>query len=291
MNFKDIWQKKKPSISFEFYPAQTEKGTIKLQSTIMELLVLQPDFLSVTFGAGGSSRQGSLELLQFMKKRTDIPLTGYLAAYGLSREELGESASRYQSEGIDALFAIRGDVPQEDPMPPHPQGCPYAVDLLRLIRQHTTIPVGVAAYPEGHFQAHSKQDDWRRLVEKINAGADFVITQYFYDNGDFYALRDYLRQQGVSQPILAGIMPIYNVKLTHALAERCGARIPEHIEKKLAAIPAEDKEALNGLGVELAVAQCRDLLNNGVDGLHFYTMDRSQSVSAILEKLGNTGIV
>ncbi len=287
----NIWKRNKPSISFEFYPAQTEKGTARLKDVISELLTLSPDFMSVTFGAGGSSRKGSLELLQHLRKKSDIHLTGYLAAYGLGREELADIAGRYQAEGVNALLAVRGDIPQDNPLPPHPLGCPHAADLVRLMRRNINIPVGVAAYPEGHVETDSREKDWSRLLEKISCGAEFIITQYFYDNRDFFTLRDFLLKHDIKIPILAGIMPIYNSKTTYNLAQKCGATIPGPVRLEMDKIEAEDKESMNAFGVELALTQCRELLKNGVDGLHFYTMNRSQSTSSILKKLREERLV
>ena len=285
MTFLDLWNRGKPTLSFEFYPGQSEKSTLKLQKTISELLSLEPDFLSVTFGAGGSSRSGSLELLRYIRQQSSRPLVGYLAAYGLDRSELAAIASRYETEGVDALLAIRGDIPADHSILPHANGCPRASDLLLTLKKSCRLPIGVAAYPEGHVDAPDVQTDWNHLLEKIGCGADFIITQYFYDNDDFYRLQDFLHNNQVTIPLLAGIMPIYNIKLSYSLAEKCGAKIPMNIRKKLDSLATEDKESIQALGLEIALMQCRDLLDHGVDGLHFYTMDRSSSVQAILQTL------
>lgn len=291
MPFTDLWTRQAPTLSFEFYPGHNEKSTIKLHETIKTLLSLCPDFMSVTFGAGGTSRGGSLELLKQIRFMTTVQLVGYIAAYGLSQEELGRIALTYQQIGVDALFAIRGDIPQENPIPPHPQGCSYAADLVKVIKNRSPLPIGVAAYPDGHVEATDRMQDWERLVDKIRSGADYIITQYFYDNAAFYALRDFLRSQGIKIPILAGIMPIYSSKLTFSLAEKCGAHLPKALKMRIQSIAPDDKEAIHNLGCELALDQCRDLIAKGVDGLHFYTMDRSPSVMAIVTGLRQEGLL
>ena len=151
--------------------------------------------------------------------------------------------------------------------------------------------MGIAAYPEGHVEAGSRVRDWEKLLEKVSKGGEFIITQFFYDNRDYYSLRTFLHDHGVKVPILAGIMPIYSIRLTRTLAEKCGASIPEKIRLGMETVPPEDKEAVTEFGVNLALEQCRDLLKNNVDGLHFYTMDRSQSIRKILLQLKKEKLV
>jgi len=283
--FGDLWCGGKPTISFEFYPARSEKGAVKLRQVIDELMALAPDFVSVTFGAGGSSRQGSAQLLGELVAEKNCLVFGYLAACGLSTAELCAVINDYTTAGAASIFCVRGDKPEIEGFTPAPDSFAHAADLVRLARQACSLPLGVAAYPEGHIEAINRETDWRYLEQKVACGADYIISQYFYDNCFFYELRDHLRKNGINVPLIAGIMPIYSAKLTRSLAERCGARLSDEIEAAFTRIDPEDKAGLEAFGIDLAVRQCRDLLQNGVDGLHFYTMDRSSSVRAILTGL------
>jgi len=283
--FSELWRDGKPSISFEFYPARTEKGEAKLQETIDDLLGLSPDFASVTFGAGGSSREGSAQLLRSLLARNKTLVIGYLAAFGLAPADLKAVIDDYAAAGAASIFCVRGDEPEVEGFIPAHDCLPHAADLVCLARQNCPLPLGVAGYPEGHVEAKDRESDWRFLGEKVSRGASYVISQYFYDNRYFYEFRDHCRKTGVTVPILAGVMPIYSAKLTRSLAGRCGAALTGEIEAAFACIDPEDKAGLEAFGVDLAVRQCRDLLAQGVDGLHFYTMDRSTSIRAILDRL------
>ena len=291
MPLSRIWNNHKPTLSFEFYPAHSPKAQENLRKAAHKLLALRPDFVSVTFGAGGSTREGSRDLIAHLASQGEIPVVGYLASWGLSAGELEELALSWQQIGASAIFCIRGDIPAENPCPPHPEGFSHASELIAFLRDKVALPLGAAAYPEGHVQSSRRETDWDYLIHKARQGAQFIITQYFYDNADFHTFREYCRTRGMNQPILAGIMPIYHPTLPLTLAEKCGANIPIHLREELAHLDPEDRPALNTWGVNLALAQCRDLLTNGVDGLHFYTMDRSLSVLPIVTTLREEGLL
>ena len=291
MSLTRIWNRNRPSLSFEFYPAHSPKSLANLHKVADKLLELAPDFVSVTFGAGGSTREGSRELIAHLVGRSSVPVVGYLASWGLAARELEDLALTWRKLGASALFCIRGDVPEDHPCPPHPEGFTHASELIAFLADKVDLPLGGAAYPEGHVQAASREEDWEWLLHKAVSGADFIITQYFYDNRDFYAFREYCRSHGMNKPILAGIMPIYHPTLPLTLADKCGATILQTLRESLGRLDPEDRPALNAWGVNLALAQCRDLLANGVDGLHFYTMDRSLSVLPIVTTLREEGLL
>ena len=292
MKIIELWKEgKDPTLSFELFPARTEKGTRTLDRVIDKLLLLNPDFVSVTFGAGGSSRSGSFELvrkLQTLKVERILP---YVASFGLSSVELEAVIDDYLSLGIDSFLCIRGDEPEETDLGPHPDGFGYASEFINHVagKYPDSVAFGAAGYPEGHIDADSRESDWDFLKRKVDNGARFLIANYFFDNAFFYQFRDGCAKRGIEVPLIAGIMPIFNVKLLKSLSAKCGASIPESLQAGLAAIDVEDKAAVQQFGMTFARVQCEDLLKNKVDGLHFYTMDKSKSVVAIVEGLREQG--
>jgi methylenetetrahydrofolate reductase (NADPH) len=293
MPLTDLWKPgRRPSLSFELFPARTPAGKDKLWATIDELDALAPDFFSVTFGAGGSTRDGSRELVAWLKQRKGREVLAYFAGYGLPPSEVSAVLDAYRDLGVENVLVVRGDEPRDAPdFKPHPDSYPYASDLVAFIRPRYPFCLGVAGYPEKHVQAVSRDSDLNVLKRKLDLGAEFVIANYFYDNRYFAQFRDLCRARGISVPILAGIMPIYSVQLTEALATTCGATIPASVRARLASLPAGDKEAVSAYGVELAIEQCRGLLRDGVAGLHLYTMDRSASAKAIVTRLRAEGLL
>lgn len=292
MSFRNLWQnRKKPTISFEFFPPRDEKGADKLDKVIEGLAELEPDFVSVTFGAGGSTREGSYQLVKKLREERGLRVLPYLAAYGLSPSEVDGIVSAYRNLGTDAIFAIRGDQPEDAGITAHPEGFPHASDLIAYLRGRFPLIMGCAAYPEGHVDAESKEKDLERLKFKVEQGAHFIITQYVYDTRMFLDFRRRCRDMGITIPILAGIMPVYSIKMTENLAAMCGATIPPHMAAALRQLPPEDKDAAAEYGIELAVEMCRELLKHDIDGFHFYTMDRAKSVAAILSRLSHEGLL
>ncbi|MBN1982151.1 MAG: methylenetetrahydrofolate reductase [Chitinivibrionales bacterium] len=286
--FRQFWNHKKPTVSFEFFPARTEKAEVKLQEVLPRLFSLKPDFVSVTFGAAGSSAEGSLRLLRQFIGMKSCAVVGYIAAYGLSAQRLGAIANEYAQAGADSIFCIRGDQPQEGDgtqISPHPEGFTYASEFVDYLKPRCALPIGVAGYPEGHRDTPDKQQDCYFLKRKVDAGAAYIITQYFYENDYFFDFTRRCRSIGITVPIIAGVMPIYSVKMTQSLSALCATSIPSSISVDLAAMNPDDKGAIEEYGVNAAVKQCKELLQTGVDGLHFYTMDRSQSVERIIKQL------
>lgn len=291
MKLTDLWKRsEKPTLSFELFPAKTEKAAQRLEKAIGELANLTPDFVSVTFGAGGSTRAGSYQLLEKLKQDQGLEVLGYFAGYGLGPEVITASLDSYQRLGIENILIVRGDIPREDEgFTPHPDSFQHANELLDFVRPKYDFCIGVAAYPEGHIEAESLDSDLDYLKQKADLGAEFIITNYAYDNRYFFDFVSRARAAGINLPILPGVMPIYTAKMTNFLARLCGATITQEIKEGLAAIPEEDKAAVLDFGIEYAYLQCRGLLEAGVPGVHVYTMDRSKSVVEILTKLRNEG--
>jgi methylenetetrahydrofolate reductase (NADPH) len=293
MKLSEIWQtKKKPTISFELYPARNEKAEGKLQGVIDKLAACEPDLVSVTFGAGGKTRRGTHELVRRLKEEKQLEVLGYFAGYGLGPDDITSVLDGYRDLGVDNLLVVRGDVPEDDGFTPHPGSMAHASDLLGFVRSKGyDFFLGAAGYPEVHREAPSREKDLAYLKLKVEHGAEFIITQYVYDNELFFDFTARCEAAGIDVPIIAGVMPIYTLKMTESLARMCGATIPDRIRQGLELLPPESKAAVTEFGIALAIKQCRGLLRAGVPGLHFYTMDRARSVLAIVEQLRRDGLL
>ncbi len=285
-------KKEKPVISFEFSRAKTEKAALNLDKALDNLAKAKPDYVSVTFGAGGSTRDGSFQLVEKLKNEKKFNVVAYIAGVGLGPDDLTSVLDKFKTLGIETIFAIRGDEPQGDAeFKPNPDAKKYASELISFIREKYDFCIGAAGYPEGHLEAESMEKDIEYLKLKQENGAEYIVAQYFYDNQFFYDYVDRCRAAGITVPIIPGIMPIYTAKMTEMLAKVCGTAIPDGVSQGLAKIPSDDKGAIVQFGIDLATQQCRDLLKHGVDGLHFYTMNRSKSVITILDTLKNEGLL
>ncbi|MDD5570517.1 MAG: methylenetetrahydrofolate reductase [Bacteroidales bacterium] len=286
MKLTDIWKsRQKPTISFELFPPRTEKTAENLEKTIDVLADLKPDFVSVTFGAGGSNRDGSLQLARKLKHDKKLEVITYFAGYGLGPDDITSVLNNYREIGIENILAVRGDKPEDENFKPHTESFSHANELVKFIKPKYDFCLGVAGYPEKHIEAASKEKDMEYLKLKVDEGAEFIMANYFYDNNFFFDFVERCRKNGINLPILPGIMPVYSIKMMEMLASICGATITENLRKGIAALPEGDKEALTSFGIEFAAAQCSALLKTNVPGLHFYTMDRSESVAGILSKL------
>ncbi len=287
MKVTDLWSAgSKPTISFELFPPRSPKAADKLEQAIDELIALKPDFVSVTFGAGGSTREGSRQLIEKLKNKKAVEVVAYFACYGLGPEDITSVLDSYKALGIENVLAVRGDpLEDQDGFEPHPQSLHHASDLMAFIRPQYDFCMGVAGYPEGHIAAESKDNDIEYLKLKVDNGAEYIISNYFYDNCYFFDFVKRCRAIDIDVPILPGVMPIYSVKMMEMLAGLCGATITDEVRQGIGALPEEDKDALVDFGVEFAVRQSKDLLRAGVPGLHIYTMDRSSSSVRIVERL------
>jgi methylenetetrahydrofolate reductase (NADPH) len=274
------------------FPPRSPKGAEKLENTIDALAGLKPDFVSVTFGAGGSTREGSHQLVEKLKNEKKLEVMAYFACYGLGPDDINAVLDSYQALGVENVLAVRGDLPREqEDFKPHPDSFPHASDLIAFIRPRYSFCLGAAGYPEGHIDCQSKGKDIEYLKHKVDNGAEYIISNYFYDNKYFFDFMERCRAIGIDVPILPGVMPIYSVKMMEMLAGMCGATISDEVRQGIASLPEGDKEALVNFGIEFAVGQCKELLKATVPGLHFYTMDLSKSAVGIVNRLRTDGLL
>jgi methylenetetrahydrofolate reductase (NADPH) len=292
MYVTELWRTgKKPTVSFELFPARTEKAAANLDKAIDGLAALRPDFVSVTFGAGGSTREGSRQLVEKLKREKGLEVIAYFACYGLGPDDITSVLDSYRALGVESILAVRGDIPREKEFQPRPDSLPHASDLVAFVRPRYDFCIGVAAYPEGHIDAPSSEKDLEYLKLKVDQGAEYIITNYFYDNAYFFDFVERCRGIGIEKPILPGVMPIYSVKMMQILAELCGATITDEIRQGIGALPEGDTAALAAFGIDFAARQCAELLRAGVPGIHIYTMDRSKSAVGIIERLREEGLL
>jgi methylenetetrahydrofolate reductase (NADPH) len=292
MKLTEVWNSsQRPTVSFELFPARSPEAAEGLEKAIDRLAALKPDFVSVTFGAGGSTREGSHQLLKKLKEEKGLKVIAYFAGYGLGPEDIIAVLDSYQALGVENILVVRGDPPREEDFKPHPESLPHASDLVAFVRPRYDFCIGVAGYPEGHVEAPSKEKDIEYLKLKVDRGAEYIIANYFYDNRYFFEFLDRCQSAGIDVPILPGVMPIYSLKMMEMLAGLCGATITDQVRQGIAALPEGDKEALGAFGIEYATRQCAELLDAGVPGLHVYTMDRSKSATGIVNCLRGEGLL
>jgi methylenetetrahydrofolate reductase (NADPH) len=274
------------SISFEFFPPKDEAGERQLWTTLRELEALQPTFVSVTYGAGGSTRDRTVQITQGIAEQTTLTPMGHLTCVGHSRDELRSVIGSYAAAGVRNVLALRGDPPEGPTAPfrPHPHGLHNAVELVEMVKTLGDFSVGVAAFPDVHPAAESAQSDARYLAAKAAAGADFAITQLFFRVDEYFALVDRVAAEGAEIPIIPGIMPITNLSQIKTITGMCGATIPDALLEQLE-LRADDADAVQELGVSYATLQCAELLARGAPGIHFYTLNRSPATRAILSAL------
>jgi methylenetetrahydrofolate reductase (NADPH) len=275
----------KPVISMEFFPPRDEKAIATFDKVIDTLKTVSPDCVTMTFGAGGSTRDGSYQAVKRLIEKQNLPVVAYIAGYGLGPDEITAVLDNYKALGVQTIFAVRGDMPQDADFKPHPDAFQYASEMIAFIREHYDFTLGCAGYPEGHIDATSLDDDIAYLKRKVDNGAEYVVSQYFYDNDFFFDYVDKCRAAGVTVPIIPGIMPVYTVKMTRNLAKICGSSITKPLAVELERLATADKEEVIDFGIDFATEQCRDLLKNGVTGLHFYTMNRSKTTVEIINRL------
>jgi len=273
------------SYSFEFFPPRDDDGEAQLWQTIRELEALRPTFVSVTYGAGGSSRDRTIRITESIASETTLTPVAHLTCVGHSRDELRSIIGRYADAGVRNLLALRGDPPTgaNQTWTPTPGGLNSGVELVELIRKLGDFCVGVAAFPAGHPEAPDLRTDTQVLVAKARAGADFAITQLFFRSDDYRQLVERVRALRSDIPIIPGIMPITSLAQLERFARLSGTPVPEHIVARLEALPSGD--AVRGAGTELAIELCEELLDGGAPGLHFYTLNRSTATREIFASL------
>jgi methylenetetrahydrofolate reductase (NADPH) len=275
-----------PCFSFEFFPPKTDEGTSNLLKTLSELIPLEPGFVSVTYGAGGSTRDKTVELVSRIKRETGIEAMAHLTCVGHTREELRDMLRRLSDAKVDNVLALRGDPPQgQTTFEPVEGGFRHATELVRFIREEDfNFCLGGACYPEGHVETVSRDDDLRNLKEKVDAGLDFVVTQLFFDNAFYFDFVERARRIGINIPIVPGIMPITNFEQVHRFTRMCGATVPMRLGLQLERVK-DQPEAVMQLGVAHATVQCMELLSRGVPGIHFYTLNKSPATRMIVSAL------
>ncbi len=271
------------NISFEFFPPKTSEGKENLSDTAATLAQTVPDFFSVTFGAGGSTRTGTLDTVTMLQKKTDIPIAPHLSCVGAGREEVVELLHFYQQLGVSRLVALRGDLPSGMGQSGEFR---FASELVELIREvtHDHFHIEVAAYPEFHPQSKNALSDILNFKKKVEAGANSAITQYFFNPDAYFYFQDYCADFGISIPIVPGIMPIGQFSKLRRFSEACGAEIPRWLSRRLEAY-GDDQESLRKLGLEVVYELCRRLIEGGAPGLHFYTLNQAELSLEILDLL------
>ena len=271
-----------PVFSFEFYPPKTEAGHQKLWSVLAELRDLHPDFVSVTYGAGGSTRSKTIDLTTRIKRELGIEAMAHLTCVGATRDHLHATLLALRAGGVENVLALRGDPPAgASCFEPTEGGFTYASELVEFARGGFDFCLGGACYPEGHLEAPSTEQDLENLRRKVDAGTEFLITQLFFDNQHYFGFVDRARAAGIDVPIIPGIMPIQNVAQIKRFTKMCGASIPAFLLRELDK-RAEQPERVHELGVVHATIQCLGLLQGGAPGIHFYTLNRSTATREIL---------
>jgi methylenetetrahydrofolate reductase (NADPH) len=286
MKITELLSTRATAFSFEFFPPKDEPGLQRLFETVAALRRYQPAYVSVTYGAGGSTRRLTLDLVRRIKSETGIETMAHLTCVGSSRDEIAQVIDQIAQSGIKNVLALRGDPPQgQQGFEATAGGFAHADELVAFIRErHPQLCIGVAGYPEKHTEAADFATDLQNLKRKVDAGADFIVTQLFFDDRDYFAFVERLEAANVNVPTLPGIMPITNVSQIKRFTSMCGAHIPARLLARLEAVQT-NAESVRALGVAHAVTQCKQLLARNVPGIHFYTLNRSTATVEILQRL------
>lgn len=287
MRLTELYQSGRPEISVEFFPPKTPEGVEKLlNETIPQLKRLRPAFFSMTYGAGGSTRDLTIDLCRRMKNEAHVETMCHLNIVGQSKQETRENLRRIKEAGVYNLLALRGDPPQDQAnFKPHPDGFRSSVELIEQAHQDPWFAIAVTGFPEVHPEAKDRGADIAYLKRKIEAGGSVVITQFFLDNRYFFEFMAHARRAGLTAPIVPGLLPILSVSQVRRFAKLCGSTLPPAVDKELSKYENDDAGATQ-YGIELATRQCEGLLKAGVPGLHFYALNRAHSTEAILKNLG-----
>ncbi len=296
MHINDIFEQNNTTLSFEFFPPKTDEQADALFQIIAQLEELKPNFISVTYGAGGSTRDRTHDLVLKINSETSLSAIPHLTCVGHTKQEITNIITRYASEGVANILALAGDPPKDDlNYDRSTDDFQHAVDLVKFIKEFNDknihadprgFGIGVAAFPEGHPGTPNRIIEMDHLKAKVDAGADYICTQMFFDNRDFYDFRDRCDLAGINIPIIAGIMPVTTLKSMTRMADfAAGARFPAGLIKAMKRT-GDDTQASNRVGIHWATEQCRDLLDNNVKGIHFYTLNKSQATRDIYRSLG-----
>ena len=286
MRIGESYQGDRPVFSVEFFPPKTDEGAENLMRAAAELKqAVQPDFISVTYGAGGTTRDRTFEVVKRVQSELGIRAMAHQTCVAATRGDIATTVERLWNSGITNILALRGDPPEgEDAFTPPENGYAHATDLIEWLRENTEMEVGAACYPERHPESQGDEDDIKWTAHKVEVGASFLISQLFFDNEKYFELGDRMRAEGVKVPIVPGIMPITNVSQIERFTKMCGATIPEELHERLHAAQ-DDPAIVMAAGIEHAIKQCRELLERGAPGLHFYTLNKSHATRSILAAL------
>ena len=275
----------RPAFSFEFFPPKTEEGERNLFEAIAALKPLEPDYVSVTYGAGGSTREKTIQIVSRIRDQYGLEAMAHFTCVGATVQQLRETLDEMHALGFDNVLALRGDPPQgQETWTKTEGGLEYSRELVELISEGYRFAIGAACFPETHIHATGPDDDLRHLKAKVDAGTQFLITQLFFDNALYYDFVERARAIGIDVPIIPGILPITNITQLTRITTMCGATIPRGLRRELD-LRADQPQAVTDFGVAYATLQCADLLANGAPGIHFYTLNRSPATRAILSAL------
>jgi len=286
MKLPDAYGPKKLGLSFELFPPKTSQGIVNLFQHVARLVEFQPSFITCTYGAGGSTQDTTLEIIARVRREFSLPVATHLTCVGCSVDQLRAYLCRAREMGVQNVVALRGDPPRgETSFRPVEGGLCYANELVSLIRaEFADFGVAVAGYPEKHLEAPTPEVDLANLRRKVDAGADVVITQLFYDNADFFRFRDQCAKLGIRVPIVPGLLPVTNFAQIQRITSLCGAKLPPEFVHQLEAA-GDDAEAQFAIGVDFATRQTQALLDAGVPGLHFYVLNRSEAAAEVLSNV------
>lgn len=283
MKITEILASGKPTISFEVFPPKKMKNYDSVAKAAGEIAKLKPDFMSITYGAGGGTSEYTVSIANDIQEKYDVPTISHLTCICSSREDIKKQLDLIQDNGIENVLALRGDIPHDTELMENSE-FDHAIDLIRMIKERTDLCVGGACYPDGHVECEHKDDDIGFLKEKVDAGLDFLTTQMFFDNSVLYNFLYRIRERGITVPVFAGIMPITNAKQIERTTELSGTYVPARF-KAIADKFGDDPRAMEQAGIAYATEQIIDLLANGVNGIHVYSMNKPEVAEAIRSNL------
>lgn len=284
MKIKDLYSSGKTIFSFEIFPPKPDFSLDSIYKTIEELEHLNPSFISVTYGAGGGTRSRTVEISSKIKNFYNIEALSHLSCISSTSVDIDEILLELKTNNIKNILALRGDLPQQPPEQVSTGQYKYACDLVCYLNKFSDFCIGAACYPESHFESQSKEADIENLKYKVNCGVDFLITQLFFDNDSFYSFIENIRKSGINCPVSAGIMPVYNIKIIERITSMSMAKIPRKL-KDILVKHGENPSDLLKAGIEYAVNQIKDLMSHGVDGIHLYTMNKSEQTKEIAKEV------
>ncbi|MBI4845211.1 MAG: methylenetetrahydrofolate reductase [NAD(P)H] [Candidatus Omnitrophica bacterium] len=286
MRISDILKKHEEGITFEFFPPKTEKGRISFVNTVRILKKYNPLYVSMTYGAGGTTQERTKDAVKMLLDEKYFEVMPHLTCIGADKDNIALLLQEYEQQGIENIMALRGDLPLEDVGGDFSRkDFSYGCDLVKFIKKNKSFCIGIAVYPEGHIEALTLEDDMYYTKKKIDNGADFAVTQMFFDNSYYYALLDRMREYSIDIPVLPGILPLTDVEKVKQFAAVCRTTIPDDIEEKMERYK-RNSEDMEKVGIEFTIKQCLDLMRNGIKQLHFFTLNKPNVITSILDAIG-----